>query len=89
MTIQRIKESTQFSFWVSALSNRSVVEEMMTDRRANRYSCFVLIDRMSERYGLKNQASSFLPIYNPQDDSQWPELLGWLITIAEMETVNV
>ncbi len=87
MATQQINQSTQVSFWISALVNRQAINAMMTDHKGNRNSMFVLIDRMAKHYGLPTAAVSFQPVYNPQDSSQWPELLGWLITMADMETV--
>ena len=79
------------SLWISALQNRLTINAMMTDRKANRNSMFVLIDRIAECYfNMQDgaQSASFRPVYNPQDHSQWPELLGWLVTIGEMKEVQ-
>lgn len=86
MRLSRVNKSTQRSFWISALFNRSLVAAMQTAK--SRQSMHVLCDRLGAYLGLKVEATSFLPIYNPQDQSRWPELLGWLVTIAEMEVVE-
>ena len=89
MKVSRINKSTEQSFWVSALYNRTLLAAMQVSHPHNQRSMHVLCDRLAEYLGVKATCTSFTPVYNPQDKSQWPELLGWLVTIAEQETVEL
>lgn len=90
MSVQRVKKSSEKSFWVSALFNRSVVYAAMVDGSRNSQSMHTLAERLAVSVGYRTDrlSTGFMPVYNPQDTSTaWPELLGWLVTIGEMETV--
>lgn len=80
------------AFWVSALSNRTLVNILMIDRERNSQTPFNLINRLAtERFSHipKGKLScSYMPVYNPQDKSEWPELLGWLVTVGIMTEVT-
>jgi hypothetical protein len=78
------RSANERSIWISALTNRLAVEAMMTDKQQNRRSMFVMMERVAAHYGLPISSMGFLPVYNPADSSQWPELLGWLLTFGEM-----
>ena len=83
------KSANEQSFWISALCNRSAVSAMMVEN--GRESLHILCDRLADRYltvPRGRRSTSFMPIYNPQDHSQWPELLGWLVSIGEMVKVE-
>jgi hypothetical protein len=83
------KSSNERSFWISALTNRLATEVLMV--KDGQRSMHILCDRMADRYlnvPKERRSTEFMPIYNPQDNSQWPELLGWLITIGEMTEVT-
>jgi hypothetical protein len=79
------------AIWISALTNRIAVNALQVDRASNRVSMHILCDRIADVYfnvPAGKRSTSFMPVYNPQDNSQWPELLGWLITIGEMTKVE-
>lgn len=79
------KVANEQSFWISALSNRMAIDVLMVKDGSR--SMHILCDRIAARYlnvAEGRRSTAFLPVYNPQDNSQWPELLGWLITIGEM-----
>lgn len=88
MAMYRINPKTKQSFWVSALLNRGIVNTLMIDRKRNSQSMSNLMQRLAQNYGLPTKTMSFLPIYNPTDSTQWPELLGWLLTFADHELVE-
>lgn len=77
--------------WISALTNRMAVNALMTDRATNSQSMHILCERIADYYSMTprgRRSTGFMPVYNPQDESCWPELLGWLITIGEMVQVE-
>ena len=83
------KSDNEQSFWVSALLNRTVVNTMMVEN--GQQSLHILAERIAKRYFNipdGRLSTSFQPIYNPQDHSTWPELLGWLVTVGEMVEVK-
>lgn len=85
-----MQSTNEQHIWISALLNHTAVNAMMIDRERNSQSMFNLIDRIADSMGLPkgNRSTGFYPVYNPQDTSSWPELLGWVITIGQMTEVT-
>lgn len=80
------------AYWVSALTNSTLINILTIDKARNSQSMNNLVERLAEaRFNIPEGrlSTSFMPVYNPQDKSQWPELLGWLVTVGEMTEVEL
>jgi hypothetical protein len=81
--------SNEQSFWISALSNRTAIAVLSVEH--GQQSMHILAERIADRYlnvPRGKRSTSCMPVYNPQDESMWPELLGWLVKVGEMVEVD-
>jgi hypothetical protein len=84
------KSCNEQCIWISALTNRITIQAMMV--KDGRQSMHILAERINEVYfrvPSGKLSTGFMPVYNPQDGSQWPELLGWLVTVGEMREAEL
>lgn len=84
------RSENEQSYWVSALTNKLLVSGVLCVENG-RQSMHILAERLAKRYFHVPEgrlSTSFQPIFNPQDNSPWPELLGWVVTVGTMTKVE-